>query len=239
MQYAPAGFGCPALRRALLLSAQSNGYRELPFPSGALETKITHYFVMCRKPLPPNPLAQRARGLEKSRLLKERGVGVRHRPQSGKLDLQKDFAGAFDGQLFHRAHAVAELRERRKLARTNVDQHREDRELQFLFALAHGREPFRRDLAFSAGDYDDTAALEFLALEQFDCGIDRCLKISAAAWKVFGHLEHFREFGLVAALVVQVQHPETLGTRGKQDRAKEPALAARDIHQGEAHRLGA
>ena len=99
-------------------------------------------------------------------------------------------------------------------------------------------EPFRRDLTFAVGDHDDIAAFEFFIFEQRDGGIDRRLKIGAATGEVFGHLEDLRQFGLVAALAVEIEDAKTLRPRRKEHGAKEAALAARDIHQSEADRLG-
>ena len=110
-------------------------------------------------------------------------------------DLQENFARAFDRQFRHRAHTIAELRQRREFARADVDQHREDRELQFVFALAQIAEPFGRHLAFAVGDHHDIAALELLVRDQFDRRVDRRLKVGAAAGKVFGQFDHLGNSG--------------------------------------------
>ena len=98
-------------------------------------------------------------------------------------------------------------------------------------------QPLGTHLRFAVGDYHDIAALEFLFAEQFDRGVERRLEIGAAAGKILGHLDDLVQLRLVAPLAIEVEHLEADVAGGKHHGAEQPALAPRDIHQGQRDRL--
>src|SRR5579872_1543160 len=100
------------------------------------------------------------------------------------LHLQENVAGALRAQLLYRGDAIAELRQRRHLTRSDIDQHREDGKIQLVLALLQVRQPLRADLAFAVSNDDDVGALELLLLDERHRGVDGRLEVGAAAGKI-------------------------------------------------------
>src|SRR6266508_5165526 len=102
----------------------------------------------------------------------------------------------------------------------HIDQDREEGEAEFFFLLAKRFGPFRVDLAFAVGDKNNIALLETRLAQTVQCRVERFLKISAAAGKIFGQIHDGLSLDFIAVSRIHVEDLQWSVGRGETDRAE-------------------
>src|SRR5262245_12465662 len=133
----------------------------------------------------------------------------------------------------HAGHPVAQIGERGRAARTDVDQDRVEGEAEPALLATEVLEPRGRDLALAIGDQHDVAAPVARRGQRGERGVERHLEIRPAARKVFGDVEGALVAHQVVVARVQVEGEEGSVRRREADEAEQPALAARDLEEGQ------